>query len=416
MADSARVRADNRWLPHVSVLAFGGFAVGTDAFVIAGLLPAISDSLSVSVAAAGQLVTVFSIAYAVLSPLLAALTGGWSRRTVLITALLVFAVGNVATALAPGYALVLAARLLAAAGAAMFTPTAGATAAAIAGDQHRGRAIAVVTMGLSSSLAIGAPLGTVIGNTWGWRATMWFVTALAVVVVPIIALRLPHIKFAGAAGLRQRFAPLADVRVVRVLAGTLMAFIGVYLPFTYISAVFAPAVEGDDNRVGLLLLVSGAAGTMGNLLAGRMADRYGPRQVVIAATLALTVMFLIMLPTRGSFAVAVLVVALAGIASWSISTPQQHRVIALSPPGAGPLAVSLNSAVVYLAISLSGVIGAVGSDGFDSAAAVPVIAAVFVLAAAVLTWLASPAERRAPTPTAAGGGPTPTVGICGTSE
>ena len=397
MADSTRVRTGNRWLPHVSVLAFGAFAVGTDAFVIAGLLPAISDSLSVSVAAAGQMVSVFSIAYAVLSPVLAALTGGWSRRTVLITALLVFAVGNVATALVPGYALVLAARLLAAAGAAMFTPNAGATAAVIAGDRHRGRAIAVVTMGLSSSLAIGAPLGTVIGNTWGWRATMWFVTALGVVVVPIIALRLPHIKFAGAAGLRQLFAPLADVRVVRVLAGTLMAFIGVYLPFTYISAVFAPALDGDGNRVGLLLLASGVAGTAGNLLAGRMADRYGPRQVVIAATLALTVVFLIMLPIRGLFAVAVPVVALAGIASWSIITPQQHRVIALSPPGAGPLAVSLNAAVVHLAISLSGVIGAVGSDGFDSAAAVPVIAAVFVLAAAVLTWLSSPAERRAPT-------------------
>jgi DHA1 family inner membrane transport protein len=416
MADSAQGGTDHRWLPQVSVLAFGAFAVGTDAFVIAGLLPAISDSLSVGVGAAGQLVSVFSIAYAVLTPLLAALTGGWSRRTVLITALLVFAAGNVATALVPGYALVLAARLLAAAGAAMFTPTAGATAAALAGDQYRGRAIAVVTMGLSSSLAIGAPLGTVIGNRWGWRASMWFVTALGLVVVPIIALRLPYIKFAGAAGLRRRFAPLADVGVVRVLAGTLMAFIGVYLPFTYISAVFAPAIEGDDNRVGLLLLVSGAAGTTGNLLAGKMTDRYGPRRVVIAATLALTVVFLIMPPTRGLFAVAVPVVALAGFASWSITTPQQHRVIALSPPGAGPLAVSLNSAVVYLAISLSGVIGAVGSDAFDSAAAVPVIAAVFALAAAVLTWLLGPAERRAPTAMDAAGGRTPAAGIRGTSE
>ncbi|HEU5158129.1 MAG TPA: MFS transporter [Streptosporangiaceae bacterium] len=416
MADAVQVRTDNRWLSHVSVLGFGAFAVGTDAFVIAGLLADISDSLSVSVAAAGQLVSVFSIAYAVFSPVLAALTGGWSRRTVLITALLVFAAGNVATALVPGYGLVLVARVLAAAGAAMFTPTAGATAAAIADAEHRGRAIAVVTAGLSSSLAIGAPLGTLIGNAWGWRATMWFVTALGMVVVPIIALRLPHIKVAGTAGLRQRFAPLTDVRVVRVLAGTLMAFIGVYLPFTYISAVFAPAIGGDDHRVGLLLLASGAAGTAGNLLAGRMADRYGPRQVVIAATLTLTVVFLIMLPTRGVFAAAVPVVALAGIASWSITTPQQHRVIALSPPGAGPLAVSLNSAVVYLAISLSGVVGAVGLDGFDSAVAVPVIAAVFVLAAAVLTWLSSPAERRAPTPAAAGGGPTQTAGICGISR
>ncbi|MBV8933618.1 MAG: MFS transporter, partial [Kutzneria sp.] len=177
MAHSAAV--DERWLPQVAVLAFGTFAVGTDAFVVAGLLPDISRSLSVSVAAAGQLVSVFSLAYAVLSPLLAALTGSWSRRAVLVTALLVFATGNVATALVPGYPLVLATRVLAAAGAAMFTPNAGATAAAIAGERRRGQAISMVTMGLTCSLVAGAPLGTAIGNAWGWRSTMWFVAALA---------------------------------------------------------------------------------------------------------------------------------------------------------------------------------------------------------------------------------------------
>lgn len=395
MADSAPVLTDSRWLSQVAVLAFGTFAVGTDAFVIAGLLPDISHSLSVSVAAAGQLVSVFSFAYAVLSPVLAALTGGWSRRTALVTALLVFAVGNVATALMPSYPLVLAARVLAAAGAAMFTPNAGATAAAIAGEQRRGQAIAVVTVGLTSSLVLGAPLGTAIGNAWGWRATMWLIAALAVVVVPIIALRLPPIRLAGASSLRQRFAPLADNRVVRVLAGTLLAFIGIYLPLTYISSVFAPALGGDNNRVALLLLAYGLAGTVGNLIAGKLADRYGPQRVVITATLALTVVFLVMVPIRSVFAAAIPVVALSGIASWSVTAPQQHRVIALSPAGAGPLVLSLNAAVLYLAISLSGVIGAIGLDLLGSAVTLPMIAAVFVLAAAVLTWLSSRAEQRA---------------------
>ncbi|GAA4501391.1 MFS transporter [Actinoallomurus oryzae] len=384
----------DRWLPHVSVLAVGAFVVGTDAFVIAGLLPDISRSLSVSVAAAGQLVSVFSIAYAVLSPVLAALTGGWSRRTVLVAALLVFAAGNVVTALAPGYPLVLAARVLAAAGAAMFTPNAGATAATVAGERRRGQAIAVVTVGLTSSLVVGAPLGTAIGDAWGWRATLWFVTALTVVVTPIIALRLPHIRLAGAAGLRQRFAPLADAGVVRVLAGTLLAFIGIYLPYTYIGAVFAPALDGDGDRVALLLFAFGVTGTAGNLVAGRLADRYGPRRVVITATLSLAVVFLVMPLVSGVFAAVVPVVALSGLASWSVTAPQQHRTIALSPAGAGPLAVSLNAAVLYLAISLSGLIGAVGLKS-GGAAALPVIAAVFVLAAAILTWLSGPAERRA---------------------
>ncbi|AEW96645.1 MULTISPECIES: MFS transporter [Streptomycetaceae] len=404
MSDTAQAAPDatrgDRWRAHTTVLAFGTFAVGTDAFVIAGLLPDISRSLHVTIAAAGQLVSVFSIAYALLSPVLAALTGKWSRRSVLVTALVVFAVGNVVTALAPSYPLVLTARVVAAAGAAMFTPNAGATAAAVAGAERRGRAIAIVTVGLTSSLALGAPLGTAIGNAWGWKATMWFVTALAIVVAPVIALRLPDVRLGAAPGLRQRLSPLTDRRVAGVLAGTLLAFIGIYLPYTYISSVFAPATGGDGGKVALLLLVFGIAGTAGNLTAGRLADRHGPRRVVVCATLGLGAVFLAMLAGRDWFPAAVLVVALGGIGSWSVTAPQQHRIIALAPAGAESLVVSLNAAVMYLAISLSSVIGAIGLDAFSSPAYLLPVATVFVVAAAALTWVTGRAGRRAADPAA----------------
>ena len=126
---------------RAAVLTVGTFAVGTDAFVVAGVLPDLARSLHVGVAQAAQLVTVFALAYAVLAPVLAALTGRWARRTLLLTALLVFVLGNVATALAPSYALVVAARVLAAAGAAMFTPNASASAAALAPPGQQARAI-----------------------------------------------------------------------------------------------------------------------------------------------------------------------------------------------------------------------------------------------------------------------------------
>ncbi len=395
MTDTAEAKRGDNWRPHVVVLAFGTFAVGTDAFVIAGLLPDISRSLHIDIAAAGQLVTVFSIAYAVLSPVLAALTGKWSRRQVLVTALLVFVLGNVVTALAPDYALVLVARVVAAAGAAMFTPNAGATAAAIAGSERRGRAIAIVTVGLTSSLALGAPLGTAIGNALGWKATMWFVTALGAVVAPIIALRLPDIRLGTAVSLRKRLSPLADRRVLSVLVVTLTAFVGIYLPYTYISSVFAPATNDDGGRVAILLLVFGIAGTAGNLVAGRLADRHGPRRVVIAATLVLTGVFLAMMPGRGSFAAAIVLVVVSGAASWSVTAPQQHRIIALAPPGAEALVVSLNAAVMYLAISLSSVIGGVGLNSFDSAAGLLPLGAAFVVVAALLTWAFGRSDGRA---------------------
>lgn len=390
-ADGAAPR--QHWRGHAATLALGTFAVGTDAFVIAGLLPDIGSSLHVSVGAAGQLVSVFSLAYAVLSPPLAALTGRWSRRTVLIVALLVFAVGNVVTALAPDYALVLASRVVAAAGAAMFTPNAGATAATLAGPRHRGRAIAIVTVGLTTSLALGAPLGTLIGDALGWQAAMWYVTALALLVVPVVALRLPDIRVGPGGGLRQRLAPLADRRVAGVLAGTLLAFIGIYLPYTYIVEVFRPAIGGDGSRVALLLLVFGLAGTAGNLVAGRLADRRGPRKVVVAATLLLAAVFLLMTVSHTSYAVAIALVALGGIASWSVTAPQQQRIIGLAAPGAESLGVSLNAAVVYLAISLSSVIGAGVLDS-PAPTHLTTVAAGFVLLAAVATALGGRAERR----------------------
>lgn len=394
MTETAENPHGTRWRAHASALAFGAFAVGTDAFVIAGLLPDISASLGVSVGAAGQLVSVFALAYALLSPVLAALTSKWSRRDVLITALLVFAVGNLATALAPVYALVLAARVLAAAGAAMFTPNAGATAATLAGPERRGRAISIVTLGLSGSLALGAPLGTFIGDAFGWKATMWFVTALALIVVPVIALRLPEIRIGADAGLRQRLAPLADRKVLSVLVGTLMAFIGIYLPYTYISAIFEPATGDDGDLVALLLLVYGLAGCAGNLFAGRMADRHGPHKVVIAATTLLTVVFLVILLGRGSLVTALPLVLLSGIGSWSVTAPQQHRIIALAPSGAESLVISLNAAVLYLALSISGVVGA-GMLETLPASSIPLGATVFVALAAVLTWLSLRSARRA---------------------
>ncbi|WP_171169498.1 MFS transporter [Streptomyces sp. I05A-00742] len=380
------------WRVHACVLALGTFAVGTDAFVIAGLLPEISDSLDVSTGAAGQLVSVFSLAYALLSPVLATVTSRWSRRSVLILALVVFAAGNVVTAVAPDYTLVLVSRVIAAAGAAMFTPNAGATAATLAGAEQRGRAIAIVTVGLTASLALGAPLGTAIGNALGWQATMWFVTALALLVVPVIALRLPDIPVAARAGLRRRLAPLTDRRVAGVLACTLIAFTGVYLPYTYISAVFEPATAGDAGRVALLLLVFGLAGTAGNLTAGRLADRRGPRTVVIAATSLLTVAFALMAVAHSSFAVAVVLSAVSGIGSWSVTAPQQQRIIAFAAPGTEPLLVSLNAAVMYLAISLSSVLGA-GILGSGSSAGLAWAGAGFTVAAAVITVLTGRFER-----------------------
>ncbi|RJL32920.1 MFS transporter [Bailinhaonella thermotolerans] len=367
------------------MLSFGVFAVGTDGFVIAGLLPAIAGSLHVSVAAAGQLVTVFAISYAVLAPVLAALTASWSRRAVLVTALAVFTIGNAVTALAPGYGLVLASRALAAAGAALFTATATATAAMLAGERERGRAIAIVMLGSTTSLVFGAPLGTLVGGNLDWRATMWLVSGLGLLAVPGIALWLPARGRGVSPGVRGYLAPLRNPRVVGLLVTTVVAFVGIYMPYTYISEIFAPAIGHGPDALAMLLLTFGIAGTLGNITAGHQADRRGARRVVIAVTLALGVVFALTPLATGTIPAALVAVVLSGFFSFGVTTPQQHRIIALTPSGQS-LVTSLYQSAVYLAVSLSGAAGALGLQAFGSQA-LPLLAAVLVFAAAVLTVL-----------------------------
>ncbi|RSN05609.1 MFS transporter [Nonomuraea sp. WAC 01424] len=379
-----------RWRPHAAVLAFGAFAVGTDGFVVAGLLPAIAASLHVTVAAAGQLVTVFAIAYAVSAPVLAALTTSWPRRRVLVTALALFAAGNAVTALASGYGLVLASRVIAGAGAAMFTATATATAALLAGERQRGRAISTVILGATSSLVLGAPLGTVVGGLLDWRVTMWAVTALGLLAAPAIALRLPPVHGGGKGGLQAFLAPLRDRRIVAVLATTVVAFVAVYIPYAYISQIFAPAAP-DGSTLAVLLLVFGLSGTAGNLTAGRLADRYGPRRVVVTVMLALAVALVLTPLGRDSFAAAVAAVVVIGFLSFSVTAPQQHLVITMAGPGAGTVTALYQSAL-YLAVSLSGAAGALGLE-WQGPASLPWLAAPLAAAAAAFTAVAS---RRLP--------------------
>ncbi|MEV5594124.1 MFS transporter [Streptomyces sp. NPDC052496] len=391
------------WRFHGAVLALGTFVVGTDAFVIAGVLPDIAADLHIGLGAAGQLVTVFAIAYAVLSPLLAALTAGWSRRTVLLTALVVFALGNAATALAPGYPSALAARVVAAAGAALYAPNASATAAALAGTASRGRAFALVNTGLTSALILGAPLGTAIGGAYGWRTTMWLVTVLPLLVVPLLAARLPRVHTDTPRGLRRRLAPLADRGVLYTLVVTVVVFVGIYIPFEYISAVYGPVLDhGEGGLTAVLLLVFGITGTAGNLVAGHLADRFGPRRVVLGAALALTVVFALVPLSREWLPAALVAVAVSGWVSFSVTTPQQHRIAALAPQ-AQSVAVSLNAAAIYLAVSLAGGLGGVGLETVG-AARLPWLAAGFALAAAVLTAVHRPRAERTGAGVGAGAG------------
>ncbi len=346
------------------ILALGMFALGTDSFVVAGILPMVAQSMDVTVAVAGQMVTVYAISYALLSPVVAAAAARWSRKSLLLGGLGVFIAGNVMTALAPTLTLLLTSRLVAGLGAAMFSPTATAAGASLVPPEQRGRALAVIIAGLSSATALGSPIGTVLGGLGDWRITMWFVAALGLLSAVGIWALLPHIPTPAPVSLRQRLAPMADSRVALTLLTTLSAYGGLFIVYTYVGVTFDRVTHGSGNVLAGLLLVWGVAATAGNIVLGRLTDRMGSRRIINGAILAATINFVLLPWSSAHLATAILALVVWGVCGWGMLVPQQHRLLGIFP-AMGPLLMGLNSAALYLGVSASGILGGVGITFLD---------------------------------------------------
>lgn len=367
---------------RIIVLATATFAVGTDGFVINGLLPAIGRDLAVPTATAGQLVTVFALTYAVLSPVLGSLTARTDRKRVVLAGLGVFVLSNVLTATAVSFGVAVASRVLAGAAAAVITPTAVAVAVSLVDEGRRGRALALVMGGLSVASAVGVPLGTWIGGT-DWRLTLWLVAVVGAAALLGIVVGVPAVVLSAPARLRERLAPLGDRRVLMSALTTVLTFAALYTTFTYIAPVVAPATGGDAGLLALLLWVAGVAGVLGNIAAGHLTDRTGARPVVLVGLTGLVVVqAILLLPISMVLAV---VWAIGGGIIWLVVVGQQHRIVSLAPQSA-QVVLGLNGSALYLGISLGAAIGGialgVGGTGAVVASAVGLaaLAALFTVA------------------------------------
>ncbi|MFD4529540.1 MFS transporter [Streptomyces sp. NPDC058470] len=364
------------------LLALGTFAVGTDGMVMAGILPLIARDLDVSISVAGQTVTVFALAYAVLAPVLAAATARWPRRRTLLIALTVFTLANCLTALAPSYGTLLATRVLAAAGAALYTPTANGVATGLVPPERRGRAIAVVMGGLTVATALGVPLGTWIGRS-DWRLTMWLVTGLGVAAFAGLALLLRELpQPAAALSLRDRVAPLANPRVLGAALTTFLVFLSFQTSFIYYTVGTHAATGGDQDRLTLLLLVSGIASVGGSSIGGRLVDKWGPRAVILTSSTAYVVLAATAPWTLRTMPTALVASALTPLVGWGIAVALITRVASLDPPNA-PVLVSLNSSALYLGMAAAGGTGSLAIALFGDRWFLLVGAGLMVLATAV---------------------------------
>jgi MFS transporter, DHA1 family, inner membrane transport protein len=343
--------------PRLLVLSIGMFALGTDSFVVAGVLPEIARRFDVGIGAAGQMTTIYSVTFALLSPAIAAIAAGVPRKTMLIAGAAVFVLANLATAISPTFTIALLTRALAGVGAAMFSPTATGSAAMLVAPERRGYALSIVVAGLTLSTALGSPTGAVVGGLGDWRYTMVFVAALGTAAGLGVWAFLAEVPLPPAVSLYKRLAPLADSRILLTLATTLVNLSGIFTVYTYFAVAFDRAIGNDAVVLGVLLALWGAGGTAANLAFGRLIDRIGSRMVILSTLVVLAIVSASMPWTSASLYTAVPVVAIWGAAGWGMLVPQQYRLIALAPSIA-PVLLGLNTAGSFFGMSAAGLIGA----------------------------------------------------------
>jgi predicted MFS family arabinose efflux permease len=357
------------------------FAVGTDGFVIAGLLPALATDLDITIPVAGQLVTVFAITLAVAAPVLGAATSHLDQRTVLLLGLSGFTVGNVLTALAPTYPLVFAARMATAAGAGLIGAAAFASAAGIAPPQRRGTALAVVMGGLTSSTALGLPIGTLIGSG-NWRITLWAVAGSGLVAAAGVALGVPRIP-PTAAPLRQRLAPLRDRWVLGVLAATALTLTGIHVLYTYLAAATAETTAGSPALFTLVLAIWGLGTVAGTIVVGPAIDRFTAERVLVVGLLGMAAVLAATPLVLGDLTATLIWVALWGFCVGLPVVPQQHRLTAHAP-AAVPVLIGLASSAIYAGVAAGGALGGL-AQLWITPELLGLLGAVLVAAALLLT-------------------------------
>ena len=343
-------------------LVLGAFAIGAETFLVSSVLPQIAADLHVTAAAAGSLVTIFALAYAFGSPLIAVATAGVERKRLLIGAIAAFALANLVAAFAPNFVSLAAARALLALAAGTFMPAAVAFATALFAAERRGRAIALIYGGMTLATVVGVPAGAYLASFAGWRAPFFGVAALAALAAIGVATALPRLASARAAGFAERLAVMRRPDVLQMLTLTALALIGPFALNTFLGVLVESAFGVGGDRLALVFAFFGVVSFLGSQFGGYAADRW-PRERFLAVVFVVLILAFPLLsigPRLGGGAGAALLfagLALWGVFGWAFPIVQQARLVTLDPVMA-PITLSLNISALYIGVAIGSSLGA----------------------------------------------------------
>ncbi|MFW9079927.1 MFS transporter [Pseudomonas sp. P2757] len=343
----------------VYLIAIGAFALGMASYVTAGLIPMIEHAFDVQVAVAAQLVTAFTLAYGIGSPVFVAILPAKRQRLGLLVALALFVIANVASALVDNFAALLVCRAVAGIGAGVYLATGIAASAAVSAPEKRGKAIAVIMGGMASGTVLGVPVSLLLAEQFGWQMALWLVAFLGLISWLGLIFKLPAIPAGPVMPMSRKLALLADRNVLTILMVSLLAAVASLGMYTFMVPLMADPEYGAVQNITPYLWVWGLGGVVGSFLVGPLADRIkGPMLTFLILVILSVALFALPAAAAVTPWLAMIPIAIWGAVGWALQVPQNNELIAARDhKGDGNLAVALNESALYLGSALGAAAG-----------------------------------------------------------
>lgn len=341
----------------IYLLTIISFLVGTSQFIIAGILDKIADFFHITVASAGQLVTVFALSSAIGTPIFMLLIAKYSLKKQLLIALFIFLLGALLTPLSPNFEILILARIITGIGSILFVVTSYVLASRLAKTNRQGSAMSNIALGFSLSLVAGVPLGRVISNIYNWQIIFYFISCLVFVGILIIIFVIKDEKIIKKSSFIEQLKLLKDKQVLISLTVTFFVFVSFSAITTYITPLLFSIKNVNENNITTIFLILGIASVIGSKSGATIADKIGVSKVLISTLLLIIVTLIFMNIFSNSLDLFVLMLTIWTIAIWMFGPTQSFNLSSLFPNHASIL-LSLNSSVVQLGFAFGAILGA----------------------------------------------------------
>lgn len=365
---------------RVYILAATTFAVGLVELIVGGILPTIAKDLNVSLATAGQLITIFALVYAISAPVLLSLTAKVERKRLYLISLFIFTLGNLMTYFSTTFLIVMIARIFTAMSTALVIVLSLTIATKIVEPRHRARALGLVFIGVSSALVIGVPMGIFVSEAFGWRTVFLGIALLSTASMILIALLLEKMPVVEVVPLKAQIKSLANLKIFSAQLTTLFMLAGHYMLYAYLTPFLVEAFDMSASWISICYLIFGIASVSGNALGGWLSDKIGTGKAILIIVSTFAVVLFILPYTIVALPLFLVMTILWGALSWALTPPLQNYLIETDPK-TSDIQQSLNTAALQLGISIGSAVGGAMYAVTGSATHLASFGAILVLCA-----------------------------------